>query len=86
MGLGKGRSRWEIILELLNIISHEKKSKKTRIMQKACLDWKNFNKYLDFLIEDDFIIKEMEGGNYELTDKGGKLLDRLKEVDKMFNN
>lgn len=55
-------------------------------MQKACLDWKNFNKYLDFLMEDDFILKEMEGANYELTDRGRELLDRLKEVDNMFNN
>lgn len=86
MGFSKGRSRWEIILELLNIISQEKKSKKTRIMQKACLDWKNFNKYLDFLMEDDFILKEMEEANYELTDRGRELLDRLKEVDNMFNN
>ena len=86
MNFSKGRSRWEIILELLNIISQEKKAKKTRIMQKACLDWKNFCKYLDFLMEDDFITKEMEGANYKLTDRGRELLKRLKEVDKMFNN
>jgi predicted transcriptional regulator len=40
----KSRGEWEIILDILRIIYEEKESKvkKTRIMQKAYLDWRRF--------------------------------------------
>jgi len=53
--IGKDRSRWEIILDILHVMKKEKKIKKTRLMQKAYLDWRNFKKYFDYLLEENFI-------------------------------
>jgi len=73
------RSRWEIILDILERISEEEgKAKKTRIMQKACLDWRSFKKYFDFLLEHGFIVVD---DSCKLTEKGEDLLRRLREVD-----
>jgi len=75
----KSRSRLEIILEILERISEEKgEAKKTRIMQKACLDWRSFKKYFDFLSAHGFIAVN---DNCKLTEKGEDLLRRLREVD-----
>jgi predicted transcriptional regulator len=85
-GLRKKRISREIILDILQVLSEEKKIKKSRIMQKAYLDWKTFRKDFDFLLEKDFIAKcnEPEVGCYELTKKGEELLKRLKEVEKLL--
>ena len=80
MGRGtKSRSRWEIILDILERTSEEEgEAKKTRIMQKACLDWRSFKKYFDFLLEHGFIVTD---NSCKLTEKGEDLLQRLREVD-----
>jgi predicted transcriptional regulator len=51
MGVTKGRSRWEIILDVLKAIQENNKAKKTYIMQRAYLDWRNFERYFSFLLE-----------------------------------
>ncbi len=81
------RSRWEIIGDMLEVLTEEKRSKKTRIMQRACLDWRNFGRYFDFLLDEDFIRKcdNPELGIYELTEKGKELLRRLKGVGEMLH-
>ncbi len=81
----KDRSRWEIILDMLSAIQEENKAKKTRIMQRAYLDWRNFERYLDFLLTEGFIAKCNPDLRYELTTKGKELLKRLKEVDNMLS-
>ena len=84
--MGKGRSRWEIILNMLYFIKKEKKIKKTRLMQKAHLDWRNFKKYFDYLLEQKFIIESNPDVNsYSLTEDGIELLDRLKRVNELLN-
>ncbi len=84
--MGKGRSRWEIILNMLYVIKKEKKIKKTRLMQKAHLDWRNFKKYFDYLLEKKFIIESNPDVNsYSLTEDGIELLDRLKRVNELLN-
>ena len=84
--MGKGRSRWEIILNMLYVIKKEKKIKKTRLMQKAHLDWRNFKKYFDYLLEKKFIIESNPDVNsYSLTEDGIELLDRLKKVNELLN-
>ena len=84
--MGKGRSRWEIILNMLYVIKKEKKIKKTRLMQKAHLDWRNFKKYFDYLLEKKFIIESNPDVNsYSLTENGIELLDRLKRVNELLN-
>lgn len=58
--------------------------KKTRIMQKAYLDWHNFQKYFDFLIGEGFIgSNENANGwkSYFLTEKGRDLKMRLNDVE-----
>jgi predicted transcriptional regulator len=82
MELRKERSRWEIIQDILAVALEEKKAKKTRIMQKACLDWRNFKRYYSFLTEENLLAKcDPEKDCFELTEKGKDLLNRLKEVD-----
>ncbi len=87
MGI-KARSRWEIILDTLRGISEEGgKAKKTRIMQKAYLDWRNFKKYFDFLLEHGFIEEVQAGGassEYRLTEKGKAIMQKLLEIERLL--
>jgi len=78
--MGKERSRWEIIHDILKATMEEKGSRKTRIMQKAYLDWRNFQRYFDFLLEQGYIADNQEMKSYEPTEKGKELFSRLSEV------
>ena len=82
--LRKDRSRWEIVQDLLKVTKEEKRSKKTRIMQRAYLDWRNFQRYFDFLLVEGFIAN-CDSNSYELTEKGEELIKRLNQVDEMLN-
>ncbi len=86
MGVRKERGRWEIIADILMVFLVEIKPKKTRIMQRAGLNWRNLQKYFDLLIEENFVAKcnssEME--SYELTEKGRELLKKLKGVKELL--
>ncbi|MFB0544942.1 MAG: winged helix-turn-helix domain-containing protein [Asgard group archaeon] len=74
------RTRWKIILDILQVISEENGAKKTYIMQGGHLDWRNFQKHFNFLLEHGFI-KYAEGENcYYLTEEGRNLKNRLKEL------
>lgn len=85
MEIKKDRCRWMIILDVLKVTKKEKTARKTRIMQKACLDWRNFQKYFEFLLENNFIaVCSLEERSYEVTDKGVELMKKLQEVDKMI--
>ncbi len=80
----KKRSRWELIYDVLKVTYEEKRSKKTRIMQRAYLDWRNFQKYFELLIDKGFIAKCTSiPDNYEITENGMKLLERLRKVDEI---
>jgi len=82
------RSRWEVILDILKVISEEgSRAKKTRIMQKAYLDWRNFQRHFGYLLERSFIEKiedPVEGTSYKLTESGKDLMKRLKGVEAML--
>ena len=82
------RSRWEIILDILKVISGKGgRVKKTRIMQNAYLDWRNFQRHFSFLQEHGFVESNSdpeEGTGYYLTEKGKDLLQRLKEVKEVL--
>lgn len=80
--MNKDRSRWEIILDVLKAIQEENKAKKTRIMQRAYLDWRNFDRYFSFLLEEGFIERTPDTC-YRLTEKGEGLLTRLQGVDEI---
>ncbi len=78
------RSRWELIYDVLKVTYEEKMSKKTRIMQRAHLDWRNFKKYFDLLMDKGFITEcNNIPDNYEVTEKGMKLLERFRKVDEI---
>lgn len=85
--LRKERSKWEIIHDMLKVLTEDNKPKKTRIMQRACLDWRNFQRYFNFLVEEKFIAEcsNLGEGRYELTNNGHELLKRLKNVDDILN-
>ena len=82
--LRKDRSRWEIVQDLLKATREEDKVKKTRIMQKAYLDWRNFQRYFDYLLGEGFIAS-CDSNCYELTNRGEELIRRLDKVDEMLN-
>ena len=53
-------------------------------MQKAYLDWRNFQRYFDYLLEEGFIT-DCDSNYYELTRKGDELIKRLAQVDELLN-
>jgi len=86
-GLRKERSKWEIINDLLTVLVDEKNVKKTHLMQRACLDWRNFQRYFVFLLDEGFIAKydNPDNGNFVLTEKGITLWKRLRDVNDLLH-
>jgi len=71
------RSRWELILDILGVISDEgRRAKKTRILKKAYLDWWSFEKYFAKLLERGFI--------EEIEDPKAFLKGKVKELIKVI--
>jgi predicted transcriptional regulator len=88
-GMKKGRNRWEMIRDMLKAILEDNKVKKTRIMQEAYLDWRTFNTYFDYLLNEGFITKRNLNGidrdeSYALTEKGFEFLKKLKELEEVL--
>ena len=86
-GLRKERSRWEVIEDMLAVLTEEKLVKKTRLMQRAYLNWRDFQRYFDLLVEENFIAEcDNPGtGSYKITEKGRELLKGLKKVREMLH-
>ena len=86
MSYTKHRSRWDILFDILNVISKEQGVKKTHIMQQTNLDWRSFKRDFDFLVDHGFLRVGDESGkrkSYELTKKGQILLVKLQKVTEM---
>ena len=83
------RSRWEIILDILDVIvMSENKAKKTRVLKMAYLDWRNFQRHFGFLMENGFVEEiddPSEGTVYGLTKEGEELRAKLKDVGAVLN-
>ncbi len=76
------RGRWEIFLDILKGLENKNRSRKTKIMQMAFLDWRTFKKYFKFLRENGYIEKCGNPGNeYKITEKGRELLEELEKVE-----
>ena len=79
------RSRWEIILDILDVIATTgNRAKKTRIMKMAYLDWRNFQRHFGFLIDGGFIEEiddPSKGTSYGLTERGKELRSKLKDLE-----
>ncbi len=84
----EGRNRWEIIRDILKATIDDKKIKKTRILQKAYLDWRTFNRYFDYLLTEGLIEKRIGEGNpdecYMITEKGRIFMKKLKELEEVL--
>lgn len=83
------RNRWEIIRDILKATMSDNKVKKTRILQKAYLDWRTFNRYFDYLNDEGFIKKYKPNGTeeecYMITDKGNSFINKLKELEDVIS-
>ncbi len=81
----KRRNKWEIILDILQLVKERKKMSKTRIMQGTYLDGRAFQRYFNYLLNEGLIIKiNNDFEFYELTAEGKTVLDKLKEVNKLI--
>jgi predicted transcriptional regulator len=77
------RSKLEITCDILNVVSRGTE-KPTRIMQLANVTWDDLIMYLEALIRNQLLSRQVDGKRvtYSLTDKGSSLLDhylKLKE-------
>jgi len=85
----KHRSRWDILFDILKVISKEEGVKKTHIMQQTNLDWRSFKRDFDFLVDHGFLRVGNESGkrkSYKLTKKGQNLLVKLQELTEMIQD
>ena len=81
MIFGNKRSESEILSQIL--FSAERDAKKTQLLYKANISYTHFNKYLEFLLEKDFIEainKNDLGKVYHITEKGQHFLKNIDNV------
>ena len=74
------RDKLEIIQNILLICKNG--SKKTEIVYKANLNFKNAEVYLEWLIDREMILKE--GKFFKITSKGSELLSDLQSTSKFM--
>ena len=74
------RSRYEIIADMLNVVSG--RAKKTKIMYQANLSYKLLQKYLAEIKRSSLVMYERKGRCYMLTDKGKEFLQAYKEYSR----
>lgn len=76
------RSSVEILQEILRLARHGEK--KTRIMYGANLSHDALNKYLGFLEEKGFMVREDGRGHFHITPMGVEFLGDLERVTRHF--
>ncbi|AIY89785.1 winged helix-turn-helix domain-containing protein [Geoglobus acetivorans] len=76
------RSSFEIIHDILSAINSGT-TKKTQIMYKACIDWRNCEKYISLLIENGMIRRN--NGSFEMTERGEELYTHLSRVIELIS-
>ena len=87
--MGKKRTKFEIIYDMLLAVMNKGKIKPTHVMYKANLSHNLLKTYLEELIEKD-MIKEMKEKNYIyliITDKGVDFINefrKMKEFQETF--
>ncbi len=81
------RCKCQIISDILKTIKREKNCKKTRVIRFANLDWNMADKYLGFLLENNYLETYEDGrrGNesYGITEEGRELLKTVNKVKNM---
>ncbi|MEM2191934.1 MAG: winged helix-turn-helix domain-containing protein [Archaeoglobaceae archaeon] len=76
------RSRIEIIFEILKALDSGVTTK-TRLMYASNLDWRNFSRYVDYMLKEGLIATK--GNEYRLTEKGRSLLVKLREISQILS-
>jgi predicted transcriptional regulator len=81
----KERSQSEILQDILIVILEEREASKTRIMHRANLNQKTFQKYFSSLLSNGFIVLHNDYGEtyrkYRITRRGRETLDHLRAVN-----
>ena len=82
-----GRSSIEILSDILTTTYEEGKSSKTRIMQRAYLNPKTFQKYFNFLLNQNYVTLANNDDRtvYIITNEGKNILYVLRQVNKIVS-
>ncbi len=78
------RSNIEIIADILRM----GRASKTQIMYRAAMSYSQLQKYLDYLLDRDFLNLEKggyPGGTYFVTDKGRELLGSIEKIEEVLS-
>ena len=80
------RSKVRILCDILETVKHNGNVKKSTIIRLANLDWNMANKYLNTLMEEDYLEtyendNARGGKNYQLTDDGKEFLYFLRRAE-----
>jgi predicted transcriptional regulator len=78
------RDRSEIIRQILHIANGAVNITKTKIMNRAFLNYKQLRKYLTLLTENDLLRYESITQTYKTTEKGFRLLQFYNQLDDMM--
>jgi len=77
------RSKLEMYVDILNVLSHRGPLKLTHIMYKANVNCSVLKQYLDFLIEQNLVEEQTVGKKrivYAITDRGRTVLKYFREL------
>lgn len=78
------RSNIEIIADILRM----GRASKTQIMYRAAMSYSQLQKYLDYLLDRDFlnlVRGGYPGGTYHVTDKGRELLESIERIEEVLS-
>ena len=81
------RSKLEIYVDILEVLSQRTPLKVTHIMYKANVNCRVLKEYLDFLTKQDLIEERVVGNGkvvYANTSHGTEVLKFFREIDKML--
>ncbi len=78
------RSNIEIIADILRM----GRASKTQIMYRAAMSYSQLQKYLDYLLDREFLRLEQggyPGGTYHVTEKGRELLGSIEKIEEVLS-
>lgn len=81
------RSTCEIVSDILETVGNEENCKRTKIIRLANLDWKMSKRYLNYLLDNNYLETYDDGSkgkeSYRITKSGGELhksVDNVKGI------
>ena len=81
--MGEKRSRFEIFVAILKITNSG--ANMTKIVYGANINFKMAQNYLEYLVDNDFIVLASENGKrtYSTTEKGREFIKKYSELQEM---